>query len=81
MKLSSTFHPQTDGQEECTIQTLEKMIREYIVDFKGIWDKHLTLVEFAYSNSFNSSISMAPYETLYGRRCRYPIGWFEVGDS
>ena len=56
------------------------MLRECIIDFKGIWDKHFPLIEFAYNNSFHLSISMAPYETLYGRRCRYPIGWFEVGE-
>ena len=50
------------------------------MDFKESWDKHLPLVKFAYNNSFQSSISMDPYEALYGRRCRDPIGWFEVGE-
>ena len=68
MKLSTTSHPQTECQADHTIQTLEDMIRNCIIDFKGNWDKHLPLVEFAYNNSFYSSISMAPYETLYGRR-------------
>ena len=80
LKWSTTFHPQMDGQEERTIQTLEDMLRECIIDFKGSWDRHLPLVEFAYKNSFHSSISMAPHEALYGRRCRSPNGWFEVGD-
>ena len=80
MKLTTTFCPQADGQADCTIQTLEDMLREFIIDFKGNWDKHLPLVEFAYNNSFHSSISMARYEALYGRRCRFPIGWFEVGE-
>ena len=69
-----------DGQAEHTIQTLEDMIRSCSINFKGNWDKHLYLVDFTYKNSFHSSISMAPYEALYGRRCRSPIGWFEVGD-
>ena len=56
------------------------MLRECIIDFKTNWDKYLPLVEFAYNNSFHSSISMAPYEALYGMRCKYPIGWFEVGE-
>ena len=56
------------------------MLKACIIYFKGNWDKHLTLVEFAYNNSFHSSISMTPYEALYGRRCRSPIGWFEVGE-
>ena len=65
---------------ECTIQTFEDILRACIIDFKGNWDKHLPLVELAYNNSFHTSISMAPYEALYGRRCRYPIRWFEVGE-
>ena len=56
------------------------MLRVCIIDFKGNWDKHLPLVEFAYNNSFHSSISMTPYEALYGRRCRSPIGLIGVGD-
>ena len=80
MKFSTTFHPQMDGQEERTIQTLEDMLRECIIDFKGSWDTHLPLVEFAYNNSFYSFISMAPFEVLYGRWCRSPIRWFEVGE-
>ncbi|WMV40704.1 hypothetical protein MTR67_034089 [Solanum verrucosum] len=47
---------------------------------KGNWDDHLPLIEFAYNNSYHSSIQMGPYEALYGRRCRSPIGWFEVGE-
>ena len=56
------------------------MLRSCIIDFKENWDKHLPLVEFAYNNSFHSSFSCAPYEALYSRICRYPIGWFEVGE-
>ena len=80
VKLSSAFHPQMDSQAECTIQTLEDMLRACVIDFKGIWDRHLSLVEFAYNNSFHSSISMEPYEALYSRRYRSPIGWYEVGE-
>ncbi|XP_075109176.1 uncharacterized protein LOC142180967 [Nicotiana tabacum] len=70
-----------DGQAERTIQTLEDMLRACVLDFKGNWDDHLPLIEFAYNNSYHSSIKMAPYEALYGRRCRSPIGWFEVGET
>ena len=73
VKLSTAFHPQMDVQVERTIQTLKDMLRACTIDFKGNWDKHLPLVEFAYNNSFHSSISMAPYEALYGRRCRSHI--------
>ena len=79
--MSTNFHPQTDGQAERTIQTLEDMLRACVIDFKGNWDDHLPLIEFAYNNSYHSSIKMAPYEALYGRKCRSPIGWFEVGET
>ena len=52
-----------------------------MTDFKGNWDNHLPLIEFSYNNSYHSSISMALFEALYGRRCRSPVGWFEVGES
>ncbi|WMV07709.1 hypothetical protein MTR67_001094 [Solanum verrucosum] len=71
----------TDGQAERTIQTLEDMLRACVIDFKGNWDDHLPLIEFAYNYSYHSSIQMTPYEALYGRRCRSPIGWFEVGEE
>ncbi|KAH0719580.1 hypothetical protein KY285_015611 [Solanum tuberosum] len=72
---------QTDGQGERTIQTLEDMFRACVIDFKGSWDDHFPLIEFAYNNSYHSSIQMTPYEALYGRRCRSPVGWFEVGEA
>ncbi|CAL2250755.1 unnamed protein product [Prunus armeniaca] len=78
---STAFHPQTDGQSERTIQTLEDMLRSCVLQFKDAWDVHLALVEFAYNNSYHSSIGMAPYEALYGRQCRTPICWNEVGDK
>ncbi|XP_070035048.1 uncharacterized protein [Nicotiana tomentosiformis] len=68
-------------QAERTIQTVEDMLRACVLDFKGSWDDHLPLIEFAYNNSFQDSIQMAPYEALYGRKCRLPIGWFEIGEA
>ncbi|WMV30034.1 hypothetical protein MTR67_023419 [Solanum verrucosum] len=65
-------------EAERTIQTLEDMLKACVIDFKGSWDDHLPLIEFAYNNSHHSSIQMASYEALYGRRCRSPVGWFEV---
>ena len=79
LNLSTAYHPQTDGQSERTIQTLEDMLRACIIDFGGTWDSHIPLVEFSYNNSYHSSIGMAPYEMLYGRKCRTPICWGEVG--
>ncbi|KAL0302734.1 UNVERIFIED_CONTAM: Transposon Ty3-I Gag-Pol polyprotein [Sesamum angustifolium] len=75
LNFSTAFHPQTNRQSEETIQTLEDMMRACIMEFKGNWDDHLPLMEFAYNNSFHSSIGMAPYEALYGRRCRSPVCW------
>ena len=80
LKLSTSYHPQIDGQSERTIQVLEDMLRACALDFSGSWDRHLYLVEFAYNNGYHSSIKMAPYEALYGRRCRTPLCWSEVGE-
>ncbi|GKV29038.1 hypothetical protein SLEP1_g38011 [Rubroshorea leprosula] len=79
LKLSTAYHPQTDGQSKRTIQVLEDMLRACALDLPESWDDHLPLVEFAYNNSYHSSIKMAPYEALYGRRCRTPICWAKVG--
>ena len=56
-------------------------MRACIIDCKGSWDDHLPLIEFPYNNSFHASIQMAPYEAFYGRGCRSPIGWYEVGEA
>ena len=78
LMMSTAFHPQMDGQSERTIQTLEDMLWACVLDLKGNWEEHLPLVEFTYNNSYQASIQMAPYETLYGRPCRYPVCWSEV---
>ena len=80
MHFSTAFHPQTDGQSERTIQTLKDMLRACVLEFKGSWVKYLSLVEFAYNNSYQASIGMVPFEALYGRKCRTPICWNEVGE-
>ena len=80
LRFSTAFYPQTDGQSERTIQVLEDMLRACVLEFEGSWDQHLSMLEFAYNNSYQSSIQMAPYEALYGRKCRSSVGWFEVGD-
>ncbi|GJW15711.1 putative reverse transcriptase domain-containing protein [Tanacetum coccineum] len=56
LDMSTTYHPQTDGQSERTIQTLEDMLRACVLDFEGSWDVHLPLVEFSYNNSYYSSV-------------------------
>ncbi|GKB14575.1 putative reverse transcriptase domain-containing protein, partial [Tanacetum coccineum] len=81
LELSTAYHPETNGQSECTIQTLEDMLRACAIDFGGNWDTHLPLVEFSYNNSYHTSVKCAPFEALYGRKCRTPIAWAEVGES
>ncbi|GKB74816.1 hypothetical protein Tco_0936228 [Tanacetum coccineum] len=81
LNLSTAYHPQTDGQSERTIQTLEDMLRACVIDFGNGWDRHLPLVEFSYNNSYHTSIKAAPFEALYGRKCRSPICWAEVGEA
>ena len=61
------------------IHTLEDLLRACVLDWRGSWEEHLPLEEFAYNNSYHSSIGMAPYEALYGRKCTAPLSWVEVG--
>ena len=72
IRLSSAFHPQSDGQSKRVIQILEDMLQACVMDFKGNWVEHLPLIKFTYNNSFQSCIGMAPYEALYGRPYRSP---------
>ena len=81
LNLSSAYHPQTDGQSERTIQTLEDMLRACVIELKGSWDDHLPLMEFSYNNSYHTSIKAAPFEALYGRKCRTPVCWSEAGNN
>nr|GEX16049.1 putative reverse transcriptase domain-containing protein [Tanacetum cinerariifolium] len=92
ISMSTTYHPEINGQSERTIQTLEDMLRACVIDFGKGWVKHLPLCEFSYNNSYHASIKVAPYEALYGQKCRSPdrkksyadLKWkpmeFEVGD-
>ncbi|PNY01683.1 retrotransposon-related protein [Trifolium pratense] len=81
LRMSSAYHPQTDGQSERTIQSLEDLLRACVLENGGSWDSWLSLIEFTYNNSFHASIGMAPFEALYGRRCRTPLCWHESGES
>ncbi|GJY52983.1 putative reverse transcriptase domain-containing protein, partial [Tanacetum coccineum] len=81
LHMSTAYHPETDGQSERTIQTLEDMLRACVMDFGGSWDTHLPLVEFSYNNSYHTSIKCAPFEDLYGRKCRSLVIWTEMGES
>nr|GEV45023.1 putative reverse transcriptase domain-containing protein [Tanacetum cinerariifolium] len=81
LDMSTAYHPQADGQSERTIQTLEDMLRACVVDFGKGWDRHLPLVKFSYNNSYYRSIKVASFEALYGRKCRSPVCWVEIGDA
>nr|GEX70097.1 putative reverse transcriptase domain-containing protein [Tanacetum cinerariifolium] len=81
LDISTAYHPQTDGQSERTIQTLEDMLIVCVLDFMGSWDVHLPLVKFSYNNSYHSSVRYASFEALYGRKCRLPIMWAEVWEG
>ncbi|GJZ65787.1 putative reverse transcriptase domain-containing protein [Tanacetum coccineum] len=81
LDLSTSYHPQTDGQSERTIQTLEDVLRACVIDFGGSWDVHLPLAEFSYNNSYHSSIRCAPFEALYGRKCRSLVLWAEIREG
>ena len=80
LNFSTAFHPQTDGQSERVIQLLEDMLWGCVLDFLGSWDRYISLMEFSYNNNYQSSIGMAPYEALYGRKCRTPICCTELNE-
>ncbi|KAI5338648.1 hypothetical protein L3X38_017919 [Prunus dulcis] len=81
LQFSTAFHPQTDGQFERTIQTLEDMLRACALQFREDWDEKLPLMEFAYNNSYQTSIKMSPFDALYGKQCRTPFYWDDVGEN
>nr|GFA11486.1 putative reverse transcriptase domain-containing protein [Tanacetum cinerariifolium] len=81
ISMSTAYHPETDGQSERTIQTLEDMLRTCVIDFGKGRVKHFPLCEFSYNNSYHASIKAAPYEALYGRKCRSLVCWAEVGEA
>ena len=80
LNFSTTFLPQTNRQSERLIQVLEDMLRGCVMEFTESWDRYISLIEFSYNNSYQSSIGMAPYEALYGRRCRTPVCWTKLNE-
>nr|AAS07330.1 putative polyprotein [Oryza sativa Japonica Group]ABF98050.1 retrotransposon protein, putative, Ty3-gypsy subclass [Oryza sativa Japonica Group] len=80
LNFSTAYHPQTDGQTERVNQILEDMLRACALDFGGSWDKNLPYAEFSYNNSYQASLQMAPYEAMYGRKCRTPLLWDQTGE-
>nr|GEV85079.1 putative reverse transcriptase domain-containing protein [Tanacetum cinerariifolium] len=81
LDMSMAYHPQINGQSERTIQTLEDKLRACVIDFRNGWERYLLLIEFSYNNSYHASIKATLFKTLYGRKCRSPVCWAEVGDA
>jgi transposase InsO family protein len=80
LNFSTAYHPETDGQTERTNQTLEDMLRMYVMDQQKSWEEFLPLVELAYNNSYQRTIKMAPFDFLCGRLCRTPLSWDRLED-
>nr|GEY60660.1 putative reverse transcriptase domain-containing protein [Tanacetum cinerariifolium] len=81
LDMSTTYHPEADGQRERTIQTLKDMLRACMIDLENGWERHLPVVDFSYNNSYHASIKATPFEALYGQKCRSPVCWAEVEDA
>nr|GEZ50857.1 reverse transcriptase domain-containing protein [Tanacetum cinerariifolium] len=81
LDMSTAYYPETDGQSERTIQTLEDMLRACVIDFGKGWVNHFPLVEFFYNNSYHASIKVTPFAALYGRKCRSPVCWTKIGEA
>jgi hypothetical protein len=81
LSFSTAYHPQTGGQTERVNQILEDMLRACVLAYGSKWEDCLPFAEFSYNNSYQSSIEMAPFQFLYGRKCRTPLNWAETGDS
>nr|GEW71336.1 putative reverse transcriptase domain-containing protein [Tanacetum cinerariifolium] len=79
--MTTAYHPKTDRQRERTIQTLEDMLCACAIDSGKGWVNHLPLVKFSYNNSYHASIKDAPFEALYGQKCRLLVCWTEVGKA
>ena len=81
LRFSTAYHPQTDGQTERTNQVLEDMLRACAIQYGTSWDKCLSYAEFSYNNSYQASLKKSPFEALYGRKCRTPLYWDQIGEK
>ena len=73
-------YPQTDGQTERVNQIMEDMLRACVLTYGKDWEQSLPYTEFSYNNGYQASLGMSPFEALYGRKCRTPLMWSEVGE-
>src|SRR4051812_2431946 len=80
LSFSTAFHPQSQGQVERVNQVLEDMLRAYVISFGKKWEKSLPFAEFSYNNSYQASLKMAPFDVLYGRKCRTLLNWLDTGE-
>jgi hypothetical protein len=80
LDFSSAYHPQIDGQIERVNQIMKNMLRAYVLTYGKDWEKSVSYAEFSYNNSYQTSLGMSPFEALYGRKCRTPLMWSEVGE-
>jgi len=80
LRFSIAYHPQIGGQTKRVNRILEDMLRACALIYSSSWDTYLSFAQFAYNNSYQASINMSPYEALYGRDCRTPLNWSEVGE-
>ena len=81
LAFSTAYHPQTDGQTERVNQILEDMLRACVLSYGSKWEDCLPFAEFSYNNSYQSSLQMAPFEALYGKKCRTPLNWSDTGEG
>ena len=81
LNFSSSYHPKIDGQTKRVNQILEDMLRACVLEFRGKWEDNLSLVEFSYNNSHQSTIKMAPFEALYERKCKTPLFWSDSDEA
>src|SRR6185369_6007198 len=81
LSFSTAYHPQTGGQTERVNQILEDMLRACVLAYGSKWEDCLPFAEFSYNNSYQSSLQMAPFEALYGKKCRTPLNWSDTGES
>jgi hypothetical protein len=79
LDFSSSYHSQTDGQTERVNQIIEDMLRACVLTYGKDWEQSLPYAEFLYNNGYQASLGMSPFEALYGRKCRTPLMWSEVG--
>ncbi|WVZ75477.1 LOW QUALITY PROTEIN: hypothetical protein U9M48_023524 [Paspalum notatum var. saurae] len=81
LRFNTAYHPQTDGQTEKTNQILEDMLRTCDIQYGTSWDKCLPYAEFSYNNNYQASLKKSPFEALYGKRCRTPLFWNQIGEK